>query len=74
MQRWLVALALTAGCGTVQNPGPPDGAPPVDLLSGTLRNGCVLALHMDEASWTGASGEVKDDCGNDNPGTVNTKP
>lgn len=70
MTRRLFVLALCVGCGSVQGPGPPDGMPPVDLLSGTLRNGCVLALHMDEASWSGASGEVKDDCGNDNPGTV----
>jgi hypothetical protein len=69
MKRWLVALAITAGCGEVQSPVP-DGAPPVDLLGGTLRNGCVLALHMDEAAWSGAAGEVKDDCGNDNAGTV----
>ena len=70
MQRPLLLLVCWAGCGTVQNPGPPDCSPPVDLLGGTLRNGCVLALHMDEASWSGAHGEVKDDCGNDNPGTV----
>lgn len=70
MQRPLWLLVFWAGCGTVQNPGPPDGPPPVDLLGGTLRNGCVLALHMDEPSWSGAPGEVKDDCGNDNPGTV----
>jgi hypothetical protein len=70
MRRQLVVLALFAGCGNVDVPGPPDGLPPADLLTGTLRNGCVLALHMDEASWSGAAGVVKDDCGNDNPGTL----
>src|SRR5213078_1154201 len=70
MTRWLVIVAITAGCGNVKELPPPDAPPPPDLLTGTLRNGCVLALHMDEASWSGASGEVKDDCGNDNPGTV----
>lgn len=66
----LLGLVLWAGCGNVDDPGPPDAPPPPDLLTGTLRNGCVLALHMDEAAWSGASGEVKDDCGNDNPGTL----
>src|SRR5262249_12083904 len=70
MQRQLLVLALCAGCGNVRDPGPPDAPPPAELLTGTLRTGCVLALHMDEAAWTGAAGEVKDDCGNDNPGTV----
>ncbi|HET7503897.1 MAG TPA: LamG domain-containing protein [Kofleriaceae bacterium] len=70
MQRWLLLAAILAGCGNVQSPAT-DGPPPRDLLTGTLRNGCVVALHMDEESWTGAPGEVKDDCGNDNPGTVN---
>jgi hypothetical protein len=80
MQRWLLVPAIVAGCGNVQPSVPPDGAspdgaspdsaPPRDVLNGSLRNGCVLALHMDEASWAGATGEVKDDCGNDNPGTV----
>jgi hypothetical protein len=71
MQRRLLLLALVAGCGTVVPPGTSDapiGTP--DLLSGTLRQGCVLALHMDEGSWSGATGEIRDDCGNDNPGTV----
>ncbi len=71
MQRQLLLLAIVAGCGNVQNPSPTDGAPPADPLSGTLRDGCVLALHMDEPSWSGAVGEVHDDCGGDNPGTVN---
>jgi len=70
MQRRLLLLAIVAGCGNVENPAPMDGPPPRDVLNGTLRGGCVLALHMDEASWSGAAGEVKDDCGDDNPGTV----
>jgi hypothetical protein len=67
---WLLGLMLWVGCGNVDDPGPPDGPPPPDLLTGTLRNGCVLALHMDESAWSGANGEVKDDCGKDNPGTL----
>jgi hypothetical protein len=70
MQRQLIVLALCAGCGSVADEDPPDGAPPTDLLSGTLRDGCALALHMEEASWSGIAGEVQDGCGNDNPGTV----
>ena len=77
MQRRLVVLAICAGCGNVQNPtsdaapdAPPDAPTATDLLAGTLRNGCVVALHMEEPSWSGAMGEVKDDCGGDNPGTI----
>jgi hypothetical protein len=70
MQRALLGLAICAGCGNVQDPGPSDGPPPTELLSGTLRDGCALALHMEEASWSGVTGEVQDGCGNDNPGTV----
>lgn len=70
MQRQFVVLALCAACGAVEGSPPPDGAPAIELLDGTLRNGCVLALHMEEPSWSGVTGEVKDDCGGDNPGTV----
>src|SRR5262245_35072299 len=69
MRRKLVLAALCAGCGNVGDPAP-DAPPVPDVLTGTLRTGCVLALHMDEAAWAGAQGEVKDDCGNDNPGTL----
>jgi hypothetical protein len=69
MQRQLLALAVCAGCGSVAAPDP-DASGSSDLLSGTLRNGCVVALHMNEPSWSGAAGEVADDCGGDNPGTV----
>lgn len=70
MHRPFVVLALTAGCGSVENPPPPaDGSAPVDVLDGTLRQGCVMALHMDEASWSGAAGEIHDACGS-NHGTV----
>lgn len=83
MKRPLLAVALLVGCGKVENPagdagGPIDGPGPGvdagsgagDLLTGTLRDGCMVALHMDEPSWSGTAGEVKDDCGNDNPGTA----
>jgi hypothetical protein len=64
-------LAIAAGCGNVQDPGTTDAPPGTpDVLTGTLRQGCVVALHMDEAAWSGATGEVHDDCGNDNPGTL----
>lgn len=77
MQRQLLLLALVAGCGNVAGSGTDggtgstdDAGPGQNPLSGTLRNGCMVALHMDEASWSGATGEVKDDCGGDNPGTA----
>jgi Concanavalin A-like lectin/glucanases superfamily len=70
MLRWFLLAAICAGCGSVNDPGPPDAPPPPELLTGTLRDGCVLALHMEEAAWSGVTGEVLDDCGNDNPGTV----
>jgi hypothetical protein len=70
MQRQLLLLAIVAGCGNVAPPSVDAPMGTTDLLSGTLRQGCVVALHMDEAAWTGAAGEVHDDCGNDNPGTV----
>src|SRR5262245_49661445 len=70
MRRRLVLLALCAGCGNVNDPGPPDAPALPDPLTGTLRNGCVLALHMEEPLWSGAKDEIKDDCGNDNPGTL----
>jgi hypothetical protein len=62
------------GQTSTDGPAPSDGPTPnpTDVLGGTLRNGCVVALHMEEPSWSGATGEVKDDCGNDNPGTVIT--
>lgn len=59
MQRWLVALAITAGCGSVQNPGPPDGSPPaIDLA-----RGCALKAQMDETSWPSSGSPVLNSCG-----------
>src|SRR5215203_4104243 len=69
MHRRLLVLAICAGCGNVKDT-PPDAAPMPELLTGSLRNGCVLALHMEEAGWSGVRDEVADDCGNDNAGTV----
>src|SRR3954463_15358909 len=70
MHRRLVVLALTPGRGARRVPPPPgDGPPAVDCLDGTPREGCVMALHMDEPSWSGAPGEVHDACGSNN-GTV----
>ncbi|HEU4732956.1 MAG TPA: LamG domain-containing protein [Kofleriaceae bacterium] len=68
MHRWMLSVGILAACGDVTVTS--DAPPPRDVLRGTLRDGCVVALHMDEPSWTGAPGEVKDDCGGDNPGTV----
>src|SRR4029079_19070847 len=75
MRRQLVLLALCAGCGNVNDTSPdgqmqPDAQVVPEALTGSLRTGCVLALHMDEAAGSGASGEVKDACGDDNPGTL----
>jgi hypothetical protein len=72
MQRQLLLLALLVGCGSVAQDPMVDGghSQPADVLDGTLRTGCILALHMDEPVWSGVTGEVKDDCGGDNPGTA----
>lgn len=65
MYRQLVALALTAGCGSVQNSGPPDGStdgstdgPAVDL-----NRGCVLQAKMDETAWPSTGAPVVNSCG-----------
>jgi hypothetical protein len=80
MKRQLVLLALLAGCGQVAGPSVDGGTggsgsgsqqPPADPLTGSLRNGCIAAYHMEEASWSGTPGEVKDACGGDNNGTAN---
>jgi MSHA biogenesis protein MshQ len=72
MRWWLFALAAGsgAGCGKVENPtaDAPKVADAPDL--GTLRQGCVVMLHMDEPQWSGAPGEVLDDCGGDDRGTL----
>jgi hypothetical protein len=65
--RRLAVLGALAACGTV---AAPSDAPSADSDLGTLRNGCALLEHMDEAAWTGATGEVRDDCGGDNNGTA----
>ena len=70
MHRQLLLLAIVAGCGNVEGPAADAPAGSTDLLSGTLRQGCALALHMDESAWSGVAGEIRDDCGNDNLGTI----
>src|SRR5262245_13565483 len=66
MRRWLFLLAFTGACGKVTS----ATDAPIDVPPGTLLEGCVLMLHMDEPQWTGAAGEVLDDCGGDNRGTL----
>jgi hypothetical protein len=46
MHRGFVVLALTAGCGSVQNSGTPDGMPPDGSID--LAHGCALEAQMDE--------------------------
>jgi len=58
MRQRLFLLALVAGCGSVGTPPTDSGGD--DL--GTLRQGCVVMLRMDEASWIG-TGSVLDTCG-----------
>ena len=55
----LLLLVFWAGCGTVQDPGPPDGGPPgIDLT-----RGCVLKTQMDEPSWPTSGSPVLNSCG-----------
>jgi hypothetical protein len=61
MHRRLVALALTAGCGSVQNQGPPDGTPTDGSID--LARGCALKAQMDEASWPTTGSPVINSCG-----------
>jgi hypothetical protein len=63
MHRRLWVLALTAGCGSVQNPNP-DGSPPSDGPTGVdLARGCALKAQMDEASWPTTGSPVVNSCG-----------
>jgi hypothetical protein len=61
MPRRLVVLALTAGCGSVQNSGTPDGMPPDGSID--LARGCALKAQMDEASWPTTGSPVINSCG-----------
>jgi len=61
MHRRLVVLALTAGCGSVQNSGPPDGTQPDGSID--LARGCALKAQMDEASWPTTGSPVINSCG-----------
>jgi hypothetical protein len=62
MYRRLVALAITAGCGSVEamrdDAGSSDGPPGVDLA-----RGCALKAQMDEASWPTTGSPVVNSCG-----------
>lgn len=60
MHRRLVVLALTAGCGSVQN-ATPDGMPPDGSID--LTRGCALKAQMDEASWPTTGNPVVNSCG-----------
>jgi hypothetical protein len=62
-----VVLGALAACGSVS--APTDGSS-ADSDLGALRTGCVVMEHMDEASWTTTAGDVRDDCGGDNNGTI----
>ena len=42
----------------------------LDAVDDPLRVGCQVHLAMDEAGWTGATGEVVDGCGGDDSGTA----
>src|SRR5258707_12078943 len=62
--RATLLLVAIAGCGNVEIKA---DAGTGDLR--TLRQGCVVLEHMDEAQWTGAPNEVADGCGH-HRGTV----
>lgn len=49
--------AVSGGCGQVDEPDP-------------LAQDCAFYAAMDEESWSGAIGEVRDSCGGDDPGTA----
>lgn len=61
MHRRLVVLALTAGCGSVPNPGLPDCASPDGSVD--LACGCALKAQMDESSWPSTGNPVLNSCG-----------
>jgi hypothetical protein len=61
MHRAFVILALTAGCGSVQNQAPSDGMPADSSVD--LSRGCVLKAQMDEASWPATGNPVINSCG-----------
>jgi hypothetical protein len=69
MYRQVVALALTAGCGSVQNPTTPDGSigstdgGPSDGATVDLARGCALKAKMDETSWPTTGNPVLNSCG-----------
>jgi Concanavalin A-like lectin/glucanases superfamily len=53
----VLAAALLAGCGNVEDPDP-------------LIQRCAMYLTMDQEGWKGTPGEVLDECGGDDPGAA----
>ncbi|MCW5802296.1 MAG: LamG domain-containing protein [Deltaproteobacteria bacterium] len=71
--RLALALVCTAGCRQLLgiDDAIEDDAPMPDAgEEPTLSTGCAVIAHMDEPAWTGAKGEVIDECGGDNHGTA----
>jgi hypothetical protein len=58
--------AASDATGDGDGDGPSDGGPTVE----SVRQGCVLLMHMDEPAWSGVPGEVIDDSGFGNNGTA----
>lgn len=58
--------AAAAGCGRVAF----DGASDAMTDAQNFGAGCVVGFHFEEPAWTGAPGEVIDDCGGDQSGSI----
>lgn len=67
--------SASGGAGGITTGGTGGGATGGDSATGGssqigLWSGCKMLLHMDEATWNGTAGEVKDDSGANNAGTA----